>query len=146
MWKICTATCWPSSAKPTTSALVVSGSTTVLRSRAFASPASWSRSTAARSKFRSAEASNISRSSSWTMRSDSPAMKRQKPSAISRCSSEPTLPTHGAEHFPMSPSRQGRPDALARLNTPSVQERMGNTRSSASTVSRMAQACPKGPK
>ena len=51
-----------------------------------------------------------------------------------------TRPTHGAEHLPMYPSRHGRPIWPERLNTPAQQVRTGNTRSSVSTVSRMAQA------
>ena len=46
----------------------------------------------------------------------------------------------------MYPSRHGRPDCAARLKTPVEQVRTGKTRSSRSTVSRMAQACPYGPK
>ena len=46
----------------------------------------------------------------------------------------------------MYPSRQGRPEARARLNTPGEQERMGKTRRSWSSVSRMDHTCTKGPK
>lgn len=52
-----------------------------------------------------------------------------------------TRPTQGAEHLSMYPSRQGRPICPARLKTPAEQVRTGKTRSSRSTVSRMAQAC-----
>ena len=75
-----------------------------------------------------------------------PDMKSQKSSAIARCSSGVTRPTQGAEHLPMSPSRQGRPIRAERRNTPGEQVRTGNTRSSRSTVSRIAQACEYGPK
>ncbi len=51
-----------------------------------------------------------------------------------------TLPTQGAEHLSMYPSRQGRPTWPARLKTPVEHVRTGKTRSSRSTVSRMAQA------
>src|SRR4051794_20363948 len=46
----------------------------------------------------------------------------------------------------MYPSRQGRPIWRCRLNTPLLHERIGNTRSSRSTVSRIAQAWLYGPK
>ena len=59
-----------------------------------------------------------------------PPMNARKSSTIARCSSALTRPTHGAAHLPMSPSRHGRPTALARRNTPALHERMGNTRSS----------------
>ncbi|OUD85385.1 hypothetical protein CMMCA002_09505 [Clavibacter michiganensis subsp. michiganensis] len=68
-----------------------------------------------------------------------PAMKLTKSSAISRCSSSETRPTHGAAQRPMSPSRHGRFVWRARLNVLSEQDRIGNTFSRWSTVSRMAQ-------
>ena len=75
-----------------------------------------------------------------------PPMNARKSSTIARCSSALTRPTHGAAHLPMSPSRHGRPTALDRRKTPALQERIGNTRSRVSTVSRIAQAWPYGPK
>ena len=75
-----------------------------------------------------------------------PPMNDMKSLTIARCSSALTRPTHGAAHLPMSPSRQGRPTALARRKTPALHDRIGNTRSKVSTVSRIAQACPYGPK
>ena len=76
----------------------------------------------------------------------SPAMKAQKSSASTWWSSGLIRPTQGAEHFSMYPSRHGRPCRPARLNTPAEQVRTGKTRSSRSTVSRIAQACAYGPK
>ena len=76
----------------------------------------------------------------------SPAMKSQKSWASCWWSSGEIRPTHGAEHLSMYPSRHGRPCWWARLNTPAEQVRTGNTRSSRSTVSRMAHACAYGPK
>ena len=73
-------------------------------------------------------------------------MKAQKSSTIARWSSGLIEPTHGAEHLSMYPRRQGRPEVCARWKTPRLQVRMGNTRSSWSTVSRIAQACAYGPK
>ena len=52
-----------------------------------------------------------------------------------------TSPTQGAAHLPMKPSRQGRPARSARRYTPALQERMENTRSIRSRVSRMAHTC-----
>lgn len=46
----------------------------------------------------------------------------------------------------MYPSRQGRPVRAAFLKTPAEQVRTGKTRSIRSTVSRIAQAWPYGPK
>ena len=54
------------------------------------------------------------RSISRVKRAESPAMKSQKSWAISRCSALVTLPTQGALHLSMYPSRHGRPDASAR--------------------------------
>ncbi len=71
-----------------------------------------------------------------------PPMNARKSLTISRCSSASTRPTHGAAHLPMSPSRHGRPIALERRNTPAEHDRIGNTRSSVSTVSRIAHAWP----
>ncbi|OUE09252.1 hypothetical protein CMsap09_09925 [Clavibacter michiganensis] len=75
-----------------------------------------------------------------------PAMKLTKSSAISRCSSSETRPTQGAAQRPMSPSRHGRLVCRARLNVLSEQERMGNTLSMWSTVSRIAHTFVYGPK
>ncbi len=73
-------------------------------------------------------------------------MKSQKSSTTWRCSCCVTLPTQGAEHLSMYPSRQGRPTCPARLKTPALQVRAGKTRSSRSSVSRIAHACEYGPK
>src|SRR5215467_13191961 len=64
------------------------------------------------------EASFISAVSFLMNRAVCPDMKSQKSSASSRCSSSVIRLTQGAEHFPMYPSRQGRPIWPARLNTP----------------------------
>ena len=92
------------------------------------------------------DASRIRFSMRWVNPAVWPPMKARKSLTIARCSSGLTRPTHGAAHLPMSPSRQGRPIAAARRNTPAEHERIGNTRSRVSTVSRIAQAWPYGPK
>ena len=114
----------------------------IARSRARRS----SRSRAARSYSSTLAAAFISASRREANRLVWPAMKSQKSSARARCSSALIRLTHGAEHLPMYPSRQGRPIWPDRLNTPAEQVRTGNTRSSVSTVSRMAQAWLYGPK
>jgi hypothetical protein len=52
-------------------------------------------------------------------------MKETSSLAISWCSVWSTRPTQGAEHFPMSASKQGRFALFAALNTPDEQERIG---------------------
>ena len=73
-------------------------------------------------------------------------MKSQNCSASSRCSATEISPTQGAAHLPMKPSRQGRPERSARRYTPALHDRMENTRSIRSRVSRIAHTCVYGPK
>ena len=105
-----------------------------------------SRSRAARSKSRASDASAISRSRRLMSGFVRPDMNSQKSSTIFRCCSSETHPTHGAEHFPMYANRHGRPVRCARRNTAAEHVRAGKTRSSRSSVSRMAHACAYGPK
>ncbi len=120
--------------------------TTAFFSMARRSASMSSRSLAARSYSISPAASCIAFSRRRRYVPVRPAMKSLNSSASSRCSSGVTRPTQGAEHLPMYPSRQGRPIWWERLNTPAEQVRTGKTRSSRSTVSRIAQACAYGPK
>ncbi len=74
-------------------------------------------------------------------------MKSQKSSTISRCSSALTSPDARRRAL-ADVAEQARPADLRtdRLKTPLLHERIGNTRSSRSTVSRIAQAWQYGPK
>ncbi|GAQ56456.1 hypothetical protein a10_06311 [Streptomyces acidiscabies] len=145
-WKIWTAASSSSSATAIRSASVASASTTALFSIAFLRASMSSRRRAARSYSISSAADAICFSSRRRYVPVRPVMKSQNSSASSRCSSAETFSTHGAEHFPMYPSRHGRPVRAAFLNTPAEHVRTGNTLSSRSTVSRIAHACPYGPK
>ena len=100
-WNTCTEASRSSAAMPTTSASVPSPSTTACFSTARRSAPRSSRSRAAFSKSSSAAAAAISFSSRRISGSALPAMKSQKSSTISRCSSAVTWPMHGAEHLPM---------------------------------------------
>ncbi len=145
-WKTCTATSSGSSTSATTSVSVPSPSTTAFLASAFSSATRSSRIFAACSYSSFAAAARISRSSILVYDAVWPLRNATKSSTISRCCSGVTSPVHGAEHLPMYPSRQGRPICRCRLNTPLLQDRIGNTRSSRSTVSRIAHAWLYGPK
>ncbi|CAB4792394.1 unannotated protein [freshwater metagenome] len=121
------AACVISSCIAMKSAVISSESAASVDSCAFVSACSWSRSLAAFSNCSAAAASSISLVSFSVTLSGFESKNLIRFLAISRCSSGVTHPTHGAAHFPISPSKHCRFDFWARRKLLSVQERTGNS-------------------
>ena len=128
------------------SALRSSGRAASLDSNIFSIDAMESRIFAARSNSSRAEASSISDFSIGRMSPLLAPMKSISLFAMSRCSSNETLPTHGAAHFPISPSRHCLFVRFALSKLPALQDRIGNTFKITSKVLRRAHVWVNGPK
>ena len=118
----------------------------VLFSSTVSSASMLSRSLAASSKFSASDACSMRFLRISTCLGSIPFMKPTRSLARSKCSCSVTLETHGAEHLPMSASKQGRFVRLAVANTPKEQDRTGKAFSKVSIVCLSAHAWVYGPK
>jgi len=102
-----------SDASPKMSTSISSDSTIVLPWRIVLMASRRSRSLAARSNSRSRAASSMLWCKTVVTSPSLPAINDASDNARALCSAGLTRPTHGAAHFPISPSRHGRPCCTA---------------------------------
>jgi len=105
-----------------------------------------SRNLAANSNSSSLLATCIRSVRSWTTSSVCPSKNRRRSRTNPSYSSSETSPTQGPAHCSMWKSRQGLPSARCSAILLSLHVRIGNVRNKRSRVSRIAWACPNGPK